>query len=105
MKRDKLQYRERPAIFTKSLVFIVDGRNNSFHQVAVCACRRVNSQVVQHVGHVSSVVQSVPVRLLGLHHLALVLQNVTQVSPSCVDGRDVSFKVIQVLSSGGGGLR
>lgn len=43
----------------------------------------VHSQVVQHVSHVPSVVQSVPVRVLRLRHLALVLQHVSQVSPGC----------------------
>ncbi|TNN44596.1 hypothetical protein EYF80_045198 [Liparis tanakae] len=41
----------------------------------------LESGVIQHVGHVPSVVQSVSVRLLCLRHLALVLQYVPQVSP------------------------
>lgn len=47
------------------------------------AVAHVNSQVVQHVGHVAAVVQSLPVRPLRLRHLALVLQDVPQVPPGC----------------------
>lgn len=41
-----------------------------------------HSQVVQHVGHISPVVQRIPVGLLSLCHLSLVLQDISQVSPS-----------------------
>lgn len=40
-----------------------------------------HSQVIQHVSHVPSVVQSISVSLLCLRHLALVLQYVPQISP------------------------
>lgn len=59
--------------------------------------RLYHLQVIEHVSHVPSVVQSVSVRLLRLCHLALVLQHVPQVSPGC--RRHVSASQNKLLSA------
>lgn len=43
----------------------------------------MNSQVVQHVSHVATVIEGVSVRLLGLVHLPLALEDISQVPPRC----------------------
>lgn len=43
----------------------------------------MNSQVVQHVSHVAAVIEGVSIRLLGLVHLPLALEDISQVTPCC----------------------
>lgn len=41
----------------------------------------MNSQVIQHVSHVAAVIEGISIRLFSLLHLALALQDISEVSP------------------------
>lgn len=45
--------------------------------------KQMNSQVVQHVSHVTAVIESVSVCLFSLVHLSLALEDISQVTPCC----------------------
>lgn len=55
------------------------------------------SQIIKHVGHVATVVQSISIGAFSFRNFALTLQNISKVTPCCQEEKEVFRLSVNII--------